>query len=384
MTDRLLVQGGQIVTPSGVVEGDLLVEGGKIRMLGRVPQEAASGARSVDAAGRLVLPGLVDVHVQGAGGCDILSDDPDDVARVRRNLASFGTTSFLATTAIDVTTGDQPHVRHVLREAAAPRRGARLLGIHLEGPFVSIEKRGMIEERFICAPDGDRYAWVKELCGGRLRMMTIAPELPGALEIIADLTASGIVASLGHSDATYDETVRGIEAGISHVTHIGNAMRSMHHREPGAFGAALMSEVLSAQVIADGIHLHPQMMSWIIRLKGLENCAIITDGIGAMGMPDGTYSYGGLTYAVNDGAARYLDGTLIGTAITQLQMVRRVIGITGLPLHDTVAMASLVPVRILGVEDRLGSLEPDKEADFLICGRDLNVEAVFIGAEQVA
>ena len=384
MTDRLLVQGGQIVTPSGVVEGDLLVEGGKIRMLGRVPQEAASGARSVDAAGRLVLPGLVDVHVQGAGGCDILSDDPDDVARVRRNLASFGTTSFLATTAIDVTTGDQPHVRHVLREAAASRRGARLLGIHLEGPFVSIEKRGMIEERFICAPDGDRYAWVKELCGGRLRMMTIAPELPGALEIIADLTASGIVASLGHSDATYDETVRGIEAGISHVTHIGNAMRSMHHREPGAFGAALMSEVLSAQVIADGIHLHPQMMSWIIRLKGLENCAIITDGIGAMGMPDGTYSYGGLTYAVNDGAARYLDGTLIGTAITQLQMVRRVIGITGLPLHDTVAMASLVPVRILGVEDRLGSLEPDKEADFLICGRDLNVEAVFIGAEQVA
>ncbi len=384
MTDRLLVQGGQIVTPSGVVEGDLLVEGGKIRMLGRVPQEAASGARSVDAAGRLVLPGLVDVHVQGAGGCDILSDDPDDVARVRRNLASFGTTSFLATTAIDVTTGDQPHVRHVLREAAAPRRGARLLGIHLEGPFVSIEKRGMIEERFICAPDGDRYAWVKELCGGRLRMMTIAPELPGALEIIADLTASGIVASLGHSDATYDETVRGIEAGISHVTHIGNAMRSMHHREPGAFGAALMSEVLSAQVIADGIHLHPQMMSWIIRLKGLENCAIITDGIGAMGMPDGTYSYGGLTYAVNDGAARYLDGTLIGTAITQLQMVRRVIGITGIPLHDTVAMASLVPVRILGVEDRLGSLEPDKEADFLICGRDLNVEAVFIGAEQVA
>ncbi len=384
MTDRLLVQGGQIVTPSGVVEGDLLVEGGKIRMLGRVPQEAASGARSVDAAGRLVLPGLVDVHVQGAGGCDILSDDPDDVARVRRNLASFGTTSFLATTAIDVTTGDQPHVRHVLREAAAPRRGARLLGIHLEGPFVSIEKRGMIEERFICAPDGDRYAWVKELCGGRLRMMTIAPELPGALEIIADLTASGIVASLGHSDATYDETARGIEAGISHVTHIGNAMRSMHHREPGAFGAALMSEVLSAQVIADGIHLHPQMMSWIIRLKGLENCAIITDGIGAMGMPDGTYSYGGLTYAVNDGAARYLDGTLIGTAITQLQMVRRVIGITGLPLHDTVAMASLVPVRILGVEDRLGSLEPDKEADFLICGRDLNVEAVFIGAEQVA
>ncbi|MDP6439971.1 MAG: N-acetylglucosamine-6-phosphate deacetylase, partial [Candidatus Brocadiia bacterium] len=325
MTDGLLVQGGQIVTPAGVVEGDLLVEDGKISMVGRVPREAARGARSVEAAGRLVLPGLVDVHVQGAGGCDILSDDPDDVTRVRRNLASFGTTSFLATTAIDVTTEDQPHVRHVLREAAAPRRGARLLGIHLEGPFVCIEKRGMIEERFICPPDGDRYRWVKGLCGGRLRMMTIAPELPGALEIIADLAASGIVASLGHTNATYEEAVRGIEAGVSHVTHIGNAMRSLHHREPGAFGAALMSEGLSAQIIADGIHLHPQMMSWIIRLKGPENCAIITDGIGAMGMPDATYNYGGLAYTVNDGAARYLDGTLIGTAITQLQTVQRTI-----------------------------------------------------------
>ena len=384
MTGKLLIEAGQIVTPAGVIEGDLLVEDGKIRMVGRVPREAARGARSVEAAGRLVLPGLVDVHVQGAGGCDILSDDPDDVTLVRRNLASFGTTSFLATTTVDVTTEDQPHVRHVLREAAAPRRGARLLGIHLEGPFVSIEKRGMIEERFICAPDGDRYGWVKELCGGRLRMMTIAPELPGALEIIADLAASGIVASLGHTNATYEEAVRGIEAGVSHVTHIGNAMRSMHHREPGAFGAALMSEGLSAQIIADGIHLHPQMMSWIIRLTGPENCAIITDGIGAMGMPDCTYSYGGLTYTVDDGAARYLDGTLIGTAITQLQMVQRTIGITGLPLHEVVAMASLVPARILGVDDRLGSIEAGKEADFLICGRDLNVEAVFIGAENVA
>ena len=383
MSERLLVQHGGIVTPAGVVEADLLVENSAIARIGRIPRKGAQGAACVDAAGRLVLPGLVDLHVQGAGGSDLLSDDVDDVRRVRRNLAAFGTTSFLATTAVDVTVEDQPHIRHILREAAAPSRGARLLGIHLEGPFVCLEKRGMIEERFIFAPSIDRNRWVKGVCGGQLRIMTIAPELPGALEIIADLAGSGIIAAMGHTNATYEEAMRGIDAGITHVTHIGNAMRSLHHREPGAFGAVLMTEGLTAQIITDGIHLHPQVVSWIIRLKGPKDCAIISDGIGAMGMPAGTYSYGRLAYTIEGGAARYLDGTLIGTALTQLQLVRRAVGITRLPLHEVVAMASLVPARVLGLDGRLGSLEEGKEADFLICDRDLGVEAVFIGGERV-
>ncbi len=384
MDTRYLISGGEVVTPTGIKRAAIQVEDGRLARIGPVPRSATQGAQTIDATGRLVLPGLIDLHVQGAGGADLLDEDPDAVRHVRSSLAAFGTTAFLATTTIDTTAPEQTHIQRI-EDSPGRRPGcATLLGIHLEGPFINPEKRGMIQPKHIHDASPGYYHWVTGVCGGKLRMMTIAPEVPGALDIIRDLKRCGVVASLGHTDATYEETLRGIEAGLSHVTHVGNAMRSMHHREPGALGAVLMSDRLTAQIITDGVHLHPDFVAWLIRLKGPERFAIITDGISAMGLPPGRYRYGELEYTVQDGAARYGDGTLIGTALTQIELVSRAMEFAGLPLHEAVNMASLYPARIAGVSDRKGSIEQGKDADLLICDQGLGIETVLVEGEKVA
>jgi len=378
---KYLIRNGNVVTPSAVRRLSILIEEGRFSRIGDVPQADAGGARVIDASGRLVLPGLVELHVQGAGGIDLLAADPHAARKLSHALARFGTTAFLATTGVDTTREDQPHIRSIVETPRCPPGGAELLGIYLEGPFVSPEKRGMIQPTRICAVNRRYHERIKALCGGRLRIMTIAPELPGALELIEDLASSGIVPALGHTNATYEEAMRGIEAGLSHVTHVANAMRSLHHREPGAFGAALMSDALTMEIIADGVHLHPALVKWLIRTKGPSRFAIITDGMAAMGMPPGRYTHGSVQYTVHDGVARYEDGTLIGTACTQLELVRRAIRFTGLAIQDVVAMASLHPARALGLDARKGSIEVGKEADLVICDPAFNVEAVFVRGE---
>jgi len=382
-TIKHLIRGGDIVTPAGVRRGDVLIESGKLARVGKITRTESRGAQVLDATGRLVLPGMIDVHVQGAGGSDFLEGTPKAVRAVCRNLARFGTTALLATTAIDTTAPDQPHIRAIAEVMSGPAPGARILGIHLEGPFINLVKKGMIQPRFIRAPDGQYLDFIQKTCAGGLRMMTIAPELPGALDLVRALTERGVIASLGHTDATYEEALRGIEAGISHVTHTANAMRSIHHRDPGALGAALMSDSLTMQVITDGIHLHPAFLRWIVAMKGPARFALITDGISAVGLPPGRYSYGGLEFTIDNGAARYIDGTLIGTALTQPQLVRRLMNFTDMPLHEAVNMASLYPARILGVDDRKGSLETGKDADVVICDHDLNVGTVIAEGETV-
>ena len=382
MAPRYLIRGGDIVTPSGIRKGAVLIENGVLKRVGRVARSEARRAETIEATGRFVLPGLIDLHVQGAGGSDLPDHDPQAVRKICRSLAAYGTTAFLATTVIDTTARAQPHIRRIVRSIERRPPGARILGIHLEGPFISPDKKGMIQDRFIRPPSRDYYERVRKLCAGHLRMMTIAPELPGALDLIADLAGDGTIASLGHTNATYEETVAGIQAGLSHVTHVGNAMRSLHHREPGALGAVLMSDSLTMQLIADGVHLHPEFVAWLIRLKGPSRFALITDGLGAMGLPPGRYRYGSLDYVVENGTARYVDGTLIGTALTQLQLVRRARDFAALPLHEAVNMASLYPARILGAADRKGSLEAGKDGDLLVCDRELNVETVFVDGER--
>ena len=377
---RYLVRGGEVVTPSGVARSSVLIEGGRFA---RIAEVLDADAEVIDASGRFVLPGLIDLHVQGAGGSDVLTDSPDAVRNVCRALARFGTTAFLATTCVLTTREEQSHIRRIVEAATRPQDGAALLGIHLEGPFISLEKRGMIQPAHICEPDWSRYQRIKEICGGWLKMMTIAPERPGALEIIRDLAASGIVPALGHTNATYEETLRGSRAGLCHVTHVANAMRSFHHRQPGALGAVLMQDCFTMQIITDGVHLHPAVVGWMICMKGPSRFAIITDGMAATGMPDGQYVYGGVEYEVQNGAARYEDGTLIGTACTQIELVRRAREFTRLGLPEVVHMASLYPARILGLEARKGSIEEGKDADLVICDRELNVETVFAAGKIV-
>ncbi|MCL5281460.1 MAG: N-acetylglucosamine-6-phosphate deacetylase, partial [Planctomycetes bacterium] len=240
----------------------------------------------LDAGGRIVAPGLIDVHIQGAGGADVLDATPEALEKMSRTCAGFGVTSFLATT-VYKPGQENRHLKVAAECAGRDLGGARLLGTHLEGPFISPQKRGMIQPDCITLPSpallGDIYASL----GDTLKMMTVAPELPGSAEIIRMLADHGTVASFGHSKANYDETVRGFGMGITHVTHLFNAMASLHHRDPGPLAAIFEKPDVTCQVITDGVHIHPAVLRLAYHALGPQRFVTITDGMHAMGLPDG-------------------------------------------------------------------------------------------------
>jgi N-acetylglucosamine-6-phosphate deacetylase len=235
----------------------------------------------------------------------------------------------------------------------------------------------MIHSDCLAPVDPGTLSRIMELTGGRLRMMTIAPELPGALQLISSLQAQGVICSFGHSQADYEQTVAGIRSGIRHTTHLFNAMMPMHHRSPGPVPALLEAQEVSAQVIADGIHIHPAVLRMAVRHLGEERLVLITDGMQAMGLPDGRYLYNGLEYESREGTARYRDGTLIGTSLGMSELVARCIRHTGCTLETAIRWASYNPARVLGLQDRKGSLEEGKDADLVILDRDLRVRQTF-------
>jgi N-acetylglucosamine-6-phosphate deacetylase len=235
----------------------------------------------------------------------------------------------------------------------------------------------MIQEDCLCRVDGNTLGRIRRLTGKYLRMMTIAPELPGALRLISSLQKEAVVCSFGHSRADYGQTVAGIEAGIRHVTHLFNAMVPMHHRQPGPIPALLDCRDVSAQIITDGVHIHPAMLRLAARRLEGNRLVLITDGIQAMGLPDGRYLYNGLDYESKNGTARYLDGTLIGTSLGMSEIMARFHRYTGATLAEAIRGASFNPARVLGIQDRRGSLEEGKDADLVVLGPDLNVHLTF-------
>jgi len=322
------------------------------------------------------------VHVQGAGGADVLDGTPEALATMARALARLGTTSFLATTVARPRTSHD-HL-HVVRECTGTDLGgAMLLGAHLEGPFITMQKKGGI------APDGiyaSSRALLDELyacLGDALRIMTIAPELPGNLERIRQLVDQGTVAAFAHSSAGYEEFRKGCEAGITHVTHCFNAMNPMHHREPGPITGIFEHASLTCQIISDGCHVHPAMVRLLHRMVGTGRCVCITDGVQGMGLPPGRYVYNGRPYDSVDGVARYLDGTLIGTTMGLGEIARRFMLYTGCSLAEALETVTIVPARVLGIDAAKGSVAPGKDADLVMLNDDLTIRATVIGGKCV-
>jgi N-acetylglucosamine-6-phosphate deacetylase len=388
MIDRtFILEEGRVLTPDGFVEKtSVYVEDGTIKHVGKVPiDDLPAGARRIDVSGYTVLPGLIDLHVQGAGGSDLLDEEEDAVETVARSLAPLGTTAFLATTVVDTRRADQPHLSRIDHYDPAEAPGARILGIHLEGPFINPAKKGMIAEHFIGPASMGRLDEIEGYCGDGLAMMTIAPEVENALGIVEELRRRHIIAALGHTDATLEETERGILRGIDHVTHVTNAMRSFHHRDPGALGAVLMNQNLTMQIITDGVHIHPRVVEWLIHLKGPQRFALITDGIRALGLPPGTYEWTeDSQFTVGQsGAARYKDGTLIGTALSQLQLCRKLAEQTDIPLLEALRMASFYPAQVLGIADRKGSIQEGRDGDLVVCDQRLRPERVFVEGREI-
>lgn len=376
-----VISNGKIVTSDGVVEGDLVLSGGTIECIETRANNFRGSPEIIDAAGGFVVPGLVDLHVHGAGGANLWDETSGSVDNVCRSLAGFGTTCCLATGLITAEK-ESDELDEVVDAVGSGRAGAQIVGIHLEGPFINPEKRGMIPPEYVqeCSPARWREVW--DDCRSKLRMMTIAPEVSGATDVIREMVDEGVIPALGHTNATLEEVRTGMEAGLSHVTHLANAMRGLHHREPGALGAALMEDDLSVQIIADGHHLHPEFVRWVVEMKGAERCCLVTDGIGPMGISAGHCDYQDYQCTIQDGAVYGPNGDLVGTTLTLLQIVQRAKKFTGLPLYEAVNMASLYPARVLDIADSKGSIAPGKDADVIVCDENFNVDAVLIGGRK--
>jgi len=378
----------KIFTPFSALENACVaVCGEKISYVGKKPARTSSffkNAAVYDLEEFSLAPGLIDIHVQGAGNCDILDARESSLERIADVLVRNGVTSFLATTVFFADTRTQPHldaVRKYMRRTQC--RGAQILGVHLEGPFINPAKKGMIKTCNIARPSVAYARHVFERAQGTLTMITLAPELKNMREVLGYFRKKKVICSLGHTQATYEEARKAIGRGMRHCTHLFNAMAPFHHRAPGAAFAALCDDSVSVQVIADGKHLHPGVLRLIFARKRPEKICLITDSVSAAGLGDGEYVYNKLSYHARGGLAVYHDGTFIGTAMTLNAMVKRLVRDFAVSLPQALITATVAPARAIGMYSKKGSLEIGKDADIIGLDRALNVRFVMKAGETV-
>lgn len=377
----LTLRGARVVTPGGVVEGDVVVRDGRIAAVAGDGVPGAPGTEAgevVELAGRWLLPGFVDLHVHGGGGADCTTADPDEVRAVARFHARHGTTALVATT-VTAPVEDLLAATAAIRTAAlAPERGAaEVLGAHLEGPFLNPARRGAMDPGQLRAPDPELLA--RLLAGGGVRIVSLAPELPGALALVEAAVAAGARVSLAHTDASYEQALAAVERGASAVTHAFNAMRPLDHRAPGVLGAALADDRLTCELICDGVHVHPAAATLLMRAKGPERVALVTDAIAAAGLPDGPSRLGSRPVLVRDGRATLPDGaTIAGSALTLDVAVRNAVRRCGASVAQAAAMAATTPARLLGIADRKGAIAPGRDADLVVLDEQLAPRGVLV------
>lgn len=359
---------------------DILIHNNSISRIEKNIQEET--AQIIDAGGRTLAPGFIEVHLQGAGGSDILDNSSEALNNISKALGALGTTLYLGTTVVKPET-DNAHLKTALEFVNKETGGAVLAGFHLEGPFINIRKKGGLNPTGIYEPSERALEEILELLGSSLKMMTIAPELPGNLKLIKNLVKNGTVASFAHSDAGYEETKAGFDAGINHVTHMFNAMNPLNHRAPGPIAAIAENKNVTAQLISDGHHLHPAVVNLAYSLLGAERCICITDGMQAMGLPEGRYTYNGREYTSKDGAARYDDGTLIGSTMSLGNIALKFREFTGCSLKQAIDTVTVIPAKLLGIYERKGSIEAGKDADIVIFDNDMSIHTTIIAGKAV-
>lgn len=371
---------GTLFTESGFYRGTLQVEnGGIVSIAAPSPEDGGEGC--VDAAGGYVLPGLLDIHIHGYAGCDASDPDPQALRRMARALAREGVTGFLGTTMAL----PRPELRQAAGNFAAFRAspeedGAVLWGMHMEGPFFSRGKRGAQAESAIIPPDIPLFEEINRISGGMIRLVDVAPELPGALPFIRR-AAQTCAVSLAHTEADYDTAAQALRQGADHITHLYNAMPPYAHRAPGVIGAAA-DFARYCELIGDGVHLHPAVVRQTFSFFGGDRICLISDCMRAGGLPDGAYTLGGQAVRVENGKATLPDGTLAGSAVSLSECLRRVIRF-GVPAEQAIRSATLIPAQSVGLGDVTGSLRPGKRADLVVMDAGWQVRLVMIGGRIV-
>lgn len=372
---RLLSSQGEIAEPFVVVED------GSITEIGSRTETPLPAGKALEFQDATIAPALFDVHIHGSGGHDVMEATPQALGTIGNFLASHGVGAYLATTVtadIDVTLRS---LAGLAREMRQPQPGAQPVGIHLEGPFLSPHKRGAHPERLLLRPTVTLLEQMWQASEGQTRLLTIAPEIPGADEVIARAVELGIRVNLGHSNATLAEARRGVELGAASVTHTFNAMRRFDHREPGLVGEALTNDALFAELICDGLHVDPTAVRIFWKMKGRERGILITDAMSAAGMPDGPYKLGDLDVRVEGGRCLIEENTLAGSTLTLDAGVRNFAEFTGASLEEVLPLATRNPAQMLGLEERIGAIAVGRGADFVLVSPEHAIVQTFLRGE---
>jgi len=373
---------GRAFTPSSEIRDAAIVfRDGVIEAV--APREnivVASGAQEIVAKDRIAAPGFIDVHIHGAGGRDVMEGTNEALRKIATTIGSHGTTSFVATT---VTADPNAIIRssegiaaYIALQHKDTVAGAEALGIHFEGPFISPVRRGVHPPEWLKLPSAELLDKFVSASQGNALLLTIAPELLGAMPCIDAARKAGMVVGIGHTDATYEQARAAVARGAHHAIHTYNAMRPFTHRDPGVIGAVLTSPDISAELIADGVHVDETAMRLLLQAKGAGGVILISDGISATGMPDGTYVLGGFEVTVSGGVCRNSEGKLAGSTLTLDRALRNIVKL-GASVEDAVRMLTANPAKLLGIENKKGRLHANADADIILLNEHLEVTQVY-------
>ncbi len=381
----ILLAGGTVYTPlQELPQTSVAIDDGRIA---RVAPDAnltdfAAAAETIDVSGCIVCPGFIDMHVHGALGASFRSPAAEDISKVTAYRATTGTTGLLATIGTSSWDDTVAALKAVVHAAAAPT-GSQLLGVHMEGPYLSPERPGAMRIPLMREPSVDEVAALQDTAQGMIKSMTLAPEREGGLALAAYLAQHDIIPSIGHSDATFEEVAAAVRSGVRQATHTFNAMRPLHHRDPGTVGGIMAHPEITAELIGDGAHVDPQAGKLLIAAKGWERVALVTDGVEFSGLPAGRYERAnGVSVTVSEILATRDDGTITGSSSSMNRNVSVYVQ-AGIPLPHVLAMASYVPARQLGLSDRKGIIQAGADADIAVLSRDFRVMLTVVGGAIV-
>lgn len=381
----MLIKSKKIYTSQGIKDGYVLVEGKIIKdIITNADKFILNEENVIDAGGLSVIPGLIDIHIHGAGGWSINGGNADNVYGMSRYLSTRGTTSFQPTTGGCSLSDLEKSLKIIKKTMSVKYDGAKMLGIHMEGPFVNPEKKGVFFAEHLLKPSIEIMNKYIELSGDNIRHVTLAPELEGADKLISMLCKKNILVSGGHTNATIEETQKGIDGGIRLSTHTCNAQRSIHHRQPGALGGYLLDDRVDCELICDLYHVHPDMIKLIAKIKTINKICMISDAIMASGLEPGKYVLLNQKVLIDaDGYSKLPDGTIAGSTKDLMYGVKRMVKDAGFSMEEVLIMASLNPARLCGCEKNKGSIKIGKDADLVIIDDDFKVCYTFIEGQLV-
>lgn len=381
MTTILLHTARALTPTTEIPDVGILIRDGVIEAIGpRQGMSLPAGAQEIVAAQQTAIPGFVDVHIHGAGGHDVMEGSEEAMSAVTRTVVRHGTTSFVATTVTaspdDTCRSVEGIARFIATQHETDEPRAEVLGIHYEGPFISPARRGVHPKEWIQLPSAELLEKLLHAASGNARILTIAPELLGAAPCIEAARNAGVVVAMGHTDATYEQARMGMARGVRHAVHVYNAMRPFSHRDSGVIGAVLTSPEVTAELIADGVHVEEAAMRLLLQAKGTGCVILVSDGVSATGMPDGKYQLGKIEVTVSGGVCRNAEGNLAGSTLTLDRALRNIVAL-GVSLPDAVRMLTVNPATLLGIEFKKGALRTGADADIVLLDEGLHVTNVW-------